>query len=100
MRVRDPLAPSGDSISEESYGTAEKRRQLVFVVHAQRPKLRVEQTDRIGRAAIEAQTAARIEPDEGVAAEVLAALDAFKEKRLGRHSGQRRKRRHRRQRVG
>src|SRR5437016_7300839 len=79
MRIRNPLAPAGDAVAEESDCAAAERREFVFVVDAKRPYLLAQQAGRIGRGAIEAQRATRIEADERVPAEMFAALDRFKE---------------------
>ena len=82
MRIRNPLAPAGDAVAEESDRAAAKWRELVFVVDAKRSYLLAQQAGRIGRGAIETQRATRIEADERVSAEMFAALDRFKEKRI------------------
>src|ERR1051326_6557187 len=96
MRVGDALAPAGPPVAEEADRAAEERRKLVLVVDAQRAELGVEQAGGIGRVTVEANAAPRLEADEGVAPEGLAALE---QNRLGgvarRERGERRQRRER-----
>src|SRR6266581_2121789 len=100
MRIRNALRPPTHAVSEKPDRAPEKRRQLLFVVDAQRAQLLVEQADRIGRAAIESQTAPRIESNEGEAADVFPALDALEKERFGRRAGKRGKCSDGRERIG
>src|SRR5437867_2752903 len=100
VRIGNALAPSRNAMSEESDSAAEKGRQLVLVVNPQWPQLFTKEAGWIGTGAIEAQRSARIEADERVAAEVLTAFDALKEKRIGGFTGERCKRHDRRERIG
>jgi hypothetical protein len=79
MRVRDLLGPSADAVAKPADRSAEKRRELVFAFDAKRHQFVVEELHRVGDSRVEAQAAPRLEADEGVAAEVLASLDAFEE---------------------
>ena len=100
VRVGDVLDPAAGAVAEEADCAAEERRELVFAFHAQRNELAVEQLDRIGSRRVDAQIAARLEADERVAPDVLAALDALEQKRL--HvlaAAERRERDERRERV-
>src|ERR1700680_137649 len=83
MRVRNALAPSGHSVAEESNRSAEEWRQRLPLIHAQWPQLFIEQRSGIGGVAIEANAAARVEADIGVAADVLSPLHTLEQKRLG-----------------
>src|SRR3954470_9292845 len=82
MRVRDALAPAGDAVAEEADRAAEKRRQRLFAINAQRAQFAVQHRNGIGRVLVEAQAAPRLESDEGVAPDVFAALDTLQKKRL------------------
>ena len=99
MRVGDPLRPAGHAVAEEADRAAEERRELLLAVDAQRAELGVEKAGRVGGLLVEAEAAARLEADEGVAAEVLAALDALEEEGLGVVGRERSERRQRRERV-
>ncbi len=98
--IGNPLGPGGDVVAEEADRAAEERRQRLFAIDAQRHELFVEDAHGIGDRCVEAQAAARIETDERVAAEVLAALDAFEEERFLPVARQRVKRHDRRKCVG
>src|SRR5438874_411530 len=98
MGVRDPLGPAGHAVAEEADRAAEERRELVLAVDAQRAELGVEELGGLGGVAVEAEAAPRLEADEGVASEVLAAFDALEEESLGvvgREGGERGQRRER-----
>src|SRR3954452_3527893 len=82
MGVGDALAPPGHAVAEETDRAAEKRRERLFAVNAQRAQLAVQHRNRIGSRFIETQAAPRLESDEGVAADVLAAFHTLQKKRL------------------
>src|SRR3954464_12058211 len=67
MRVRDALAPPGHAVAEEADRAAEKRRERLFAVNAQRAQFIVQHGNRIESGFVETQTAPRLESDEGVA---------------------------------
>src|SRR5437763_13706277 len=99
MRIRYALRPAGHTVAEEADCAAKKWRQVFLVVHAQRTQLFFQEPGRIGSRAIEAERAARIESNERIAAEVLAALDGLEEKSVSAFARERRKRDDRRERV-
>ena len=83
MRVGDALAPAGHAVAEEADRAAEKRRQRALRDRrAADAARRSERATGSGVFSIETQTAPRFESDEGVAADVFAALDALEKKRL------------------
>src|SRR3954451_20312722 len=66
MRIRDALAPAGHAVAEEADRTAEKRRQRLLAINAQRAQLAVQYGNGIGRVLVEAQAAPRFESYERV----------------------------------